>query len=335
MAEARPRRRPSGPSLFVRLFALNAAILAVAGGLLLASPATVSQPVLLGEAAVLAAGLIAALLANAFFLRRALAPLEDLTALTHRVDLLRPGRRLAVKGDYREVTELADAFNTMLERLERERHESARRSFRAQEDERLRVARELHDEVGQALTALLLQHEALAQQEPVDRSMLAEMRESVREALDDVRRIAGDLRPIPLDDLGLVGALEHMSKRTANQAGIGLSLWVPRRLPPVTQDAETALYRVAQEALTNVLRHASATRVEVELATASDGTRVRLRVADDGGGLDGSREGVGIRGMRERAVLVGGELFLETGSEGGAEVVLNLPVDLPHEGGAE
>ena len=310
-------------TLFLRLFLANAAILLLAVVLLALTPATVSQPVVVTEVLVLAVGLGAVLLLNAVVIRRALAPLDELTEVAHRIDLLRPGRRVAVWGDYREVVELAEAFNSMLERLESERLESTRRTLAAQEDERLRVARELHDEVGQILTALLLQHEALDSDNSTGASTRTEMRESVRAALDEVRRIAGDLRPIPLDDFGLDGALRHLGDRAAQDGHLELTLDIAPA-PSLSRDAETAIYRITQEALTNVLRHANATRVELELAGAEDGRRVRLRVADNGQGLGRVAEGHGIRGMRERAMLVGASLSVGDRRGGGTEVLLDV-----------
>jgi two-component system sensor histidine kinase UhpB len=228
------------------------------------------------------------------------------------VDLLRPGQRFTAHGGV-EVAELARTFNQMLERLETERRESGRRALRAQEAERRRIASGLHDEVGQVLTGVLLRLDD------------EETKEAVRQALDEVRRIARELRPEMLEHLGLVSALTELSRRFADQSGIEVDRSFAERLPPLSEDAELAVYRVAQESLTNVARHAHATRVEVALEAGAGS--VVLRVADNGTGMPEavSNGHGGLRGMRERALLAGGALAVRTGREGGVEVRLEVP----------
>jgi two-component system sensor histidine kinase UhpB len=242
----------------------------------------------------------------------------------HKVDPLLPGRRLRLeRGTARELQELADAFNAMLQRLEDERRESARRALRAQEAERRRVARELHDELGQTMTGVLLRiDEAIRSPEDAD---LEEAREEARRSLDDVRRIARDLRPDTLEELGLHSALNGLAVRFARQTGLN----VERRLghlPPLGDDAEIVVYRVAQEALTNVARHAGAERVAIALGR--DGATVTLTVDDDGRGVLAhvGSEARGITGMRERALLVHGRLTVGGSPLGGTHVTLRIPV---------
>lgn len=152
-------------SLFWRIFGLNAVVLGMATALLLWAPVTVSVPVLLTEAVILVGGLVVMLVANAALLRIGLAPLDRLTKLMTRVDLLRPGQRLPVTG-HGGVAELIRTFNAMLDRLEAERATSSARALSAQESERQRIAQELHDEVGQSLTAVLLGLKRAADQAP-------------------------------------------------------------------------------------------------------------------------------------------------------------------------
>jgi two-component system sensor histidine kinase UhpB len=147
----------TGVPLLWRVFATNAVVLAVATLLLVLTPATVSFPIALAELVVLVGGLGAMLALDLALLRRALGPLRRLTATMRRVDPLRPGGRAAVSTSDPDVAELTEAFNEMLDRLELERRESALRALSAQEGERGRIARELHDEVGQVLTAVVLQ----------------------------------------------------------------------------------------------------------------------------------------------------------------------------------
>ncbi len=300
-------------------------MLVVAGLLLAVTPATVSHPVLLQEAVVLVGGLSAILVMNLFAVRRALAPLENLTAMMARIDRLRPGQRVPVDGNDKEIVELAEAFNAMLARLENERRESGRRTLAVQEEERLRVARELHDQVGQTLTAVLLQHQTLVREAPdAHREQLVGAREAVRGSLEDVRRIAADLRPGPLEDLGLSRAIDGLCDLIRETSDLAVELEIWRDLPQLDAETELVVYRIAQEALTNVARHAGATRAEVRVEPL-DGGGVRLCVIDDGRGLRGASEGDGLRGMRERALLVGGRLAIADGTEGGTEVVLEVP----------
>jgi two-component system sensor histidine kinase UhpB len=307
-----------------RIFAVNAVILVAAAMALALSPATVSFPIALTEGIVLAVGLIAILIVNLLLVRRSFAPLERLTRLMRSVDLLRPGQRLDVTGP-QEVRELGAVFNEMLERLERERHESGWDALKAQETERKRVAQELHDEVGQALTAVMLQIGRLAKKAPSDLGdELSEALETTRASLEDVRRIAKQLRPEALDDLGLVPALNALASTFAERTGLRIRRRLPGNAPPIGDEAELVVFRVAQESLTNAARHAETTRVDLTLERT--GRRIVLRVRDYGRGLDGTHPGGGIRGMRERALLIGADLSIAPAPGGGTEVSLTLPL---------
>ena len=310
--------------LFWRVFAVNAAFLAILAILLLVTPVTISAPVALTEAAIVVVALAVALFANALLLRRTFGPLDRLVRRMGTVDLLQPGQRLEVEHDD-EVGRVVDAFNAMLERLEAERHESGRRVLAAQEAERVGIARDLHDEVGQALTGVLLQLGSIPAETPEARTELEEARQSVRGALEEVRRISSELRPEMLADLGLVSALTELTRTFGRAAGVRIEPRFERVLPRLPPETELALYRIAQESLTNVARHARASRVEVELT--ADASRIVLVVRDDGVGLDGAaREHGGLRGMRERAALVGGILAIREPAGGGVEVRADVPV---------
>ncbi|MDQ3648659.1 MAG: histidine kinase [Actinomycetota bacterium] len=313
--------------LLWRVLATNAAVLmamAVAT-VLVQSPGTISPPVVVREFPILTGALLVMLAVNLVLIRRSIAPLGRLMELMRRVDPLKPGQRVVLKGRSSEATELAESFNEMLERLETEREESTRRAIAAQESERLRIAQELHDEIGQGLTAALLQLGGTVRRAPPDiREQLGEAQETIRSNLDEVRRIAGGLRPDALDDLGLVSALSGFSGRLADQARLHISRAFERDLPQLTYEQELVVYRVAQEALTNVVRHAAASKAELSLA--GDSNRITLRVADDGSGFDGAAIGGGIRGMYERALLIGADLTVEGRSDGGTEVRLEVPV---------
>ena len=309
-------------SLLWRVFAVNAAVLVVATVALAVSPATVSFPLALTEAIVLTVGLFVSIVVNFLLLRWATRPLERLTHLMRRVDPLRPGSRLPVDEGTPELVKLGVAFNDMLARLELERRESARRALAAQESERRRLSRELHDEVGQALTGVLLELESATGESSSPH--VTEAREGVRASLEAVRAIARHLRPVALDDLGLAAALRGLAVQVARSARFEVERRVESPLPKLSDEEELVVYRIAQEALTNAARHAHAEQVELRLGWRAGA--LELLVRDDGRGFDPARtaEGAGIRGMRERAVLVGAELWLEASPRWGTEVRLRL-----------
>jgi two-component system, NarL family, sensor histidine kinase UhpB len=318
-----PRQR--GVPLFWRVFATNALVLALATAVLVVSPATVSSPVAVTEAVVLALGLGAMLVLNFALLRRALSPLERLRMLMRGADPLRPGARAPVDAAAPELRAVAETFNEMVARLEAERRDSAGRALAAQEGERLRIAQELHDEVGQKLTAVMLQLDGLTRNE--SGGALVEAREGVRGSLEDVRLIARRLRPEALDDLGLPSALAALTNSLARAGDVTIERRIARSLPPLHPDAELVIYRVAQEALTNALRHAHCAAVRLELRELDEG--VQLEIADIGGGFDPRLvpEGAGIRGMRERALLVSAALEIESAPGAGTTVRLRVPVE--------
>ena len=313
----------SNISLLWRVFAANAAVLLAAFALLVWSPVTIHAHIRLAEVALLVVGLLVMLACDLLLLRGALRPLRTLAATMSAVDPMRPGRRAALAhGAGSEVLALARACNGMLDRLETERRESARRALAAQEAERLRIARELHDEVGQGLTAMLLGLAPIARRAPGELGEdLTQVLELARASLDDVRRLAMELRPEALDDLGLLNALRGLCSRVEQQGHIRVRRELASDLPPLSAEVELVLYRVAQEALTNALRHSQAKLVSVSLV--SDGGRVVLSVADDGRGLpEGLSEGGGLAGMRERAMLVGADLQISSSERHGVEVKL-------------
>ncbi|MGW2913199.1 sensor histidine kinase [Streptomyces asoensis] len=301
-------------SLFRRIFVLNAVGLIVATGLLL-GPVTVSTPILPGEVLVVVAGLAALLTVNAIVLRVGLAPLGRLGRAMTDADLLHPGARAVVSGPV-ETAELITTYNAMLDRLEAERAASAAGALSAQERERHRVARELHDEVGQTLTAVLLQLKRVADRAPQDlREELGQAQEATRAGLDEIRRIARRLRPGVLDELGLLSALRSLAAEYTTH-GLTVRHDLRAGLPPLTEETELVLYRVAQEALTNTARHSGADRAELHLSPVRAG--VELLVRDNGRGLGAAAgEGAGIRGMRERALLIGATLTVSSGADGG------------------
>ncbi|GAA1387091.1 HAMP domain-containing sensor histidine kinase [Catellatospora chokoriensis] len=312
-------------SLFWRIFLLNAAVLVAATMVLLLGPVTVSTPVVLTEALVLAVGLALMLVANGALLRVGLAPLHRLTRAMATLDLLQPAPRPIATG-HAGIADLIRAFNTMIDRLEAERATSTARALSAQEDERRRVARELHDEVGQSLTAVLLQLEQVARHAPAPLSAeLRQVQETTRAGLDEIRRIARRLRPGVLEELGLASALKALITEVTGHTDLAVTHRLGGDLPPMDAETELVIYRVAQEGLTNAVRHARASRVELSLQRRRG--EVLLRLADDGRGVADAPEGAGIRGMRERALLIGAQLEITRSASGGTEVRLRVPID--------
>ena len=320
------RRRPS----ITRSALLSSSVLlALIFVLLVVTPVTVSHPIRLSELAILALAFVAMLALNLVRLRRAFAPLRDFSAQMEQVDLRHPERaRVGGSTESVELAAFTDAFNAMLERLADERRAGSRAALVAQERERLRVARALHDEAGQTLTAVILEIEREAAQGPVsERERMAELAAELQSTLDEIRRISRELRPEALDDLGLINALIALSTRAGRQSGLKIERRLADDLPPLSSELELVIYRVAQEALTNVLRHAEASHCLVELQS-QDG-RVELTVSDDGRGVPTRIEGgaVGIEGMRERALLVGGSLAIEPRAGSGTTVRLSVPLE--------
>jgi two-component system, NarL family, sensor histidine kinase DevS len=231
--------------------------------------------------------------------------------------------------DVRLTESLAARAAIAVDLSQRVSRDTVRRVVEAQELERARLARELHDETGQALTSILLGLKSLEERVETDdgRAATSDLRQLVVSTLQDVRRLAVELRPAALDDFGLVPALERLRDTIAEQSSISIDVQSSlgdRRLPA---DIETMLYRTVQEALTNVVKHAEAVRVTVRL-TPGDGT-VILTVHDDGKGFDpqAARDGgLGLVGMRERAALLGGRFSIETSEGAGTMLRAEVPV---------
>jgi signal transduction histidine kinase len=212
---------------------------------------------------------------------------------------------------------------------ERIASDSLRRVVEAQELERRRLARELHDETGQALTSILLGLKALEESfdDPESRAATAELRELVVSTLQDVRRLAVELRPSALDDFGLVAALERLATSFAEQSGIAVDFQTSLGGERLSGEVETALYRIVQESLTNVVKHARARRVSI-LLTRKSGA-IKAVIEDDGQGFDpaeGTLDGFGLIGMRERLALLGGRLQVESASEAGTTIAAEVPI---------
>ena len=274
---------------------------------------------------VLGFALAATVAVNIWLLSRRFEPLQRLVAEMQTADLSKPPEPPAVTEGPVEVVSLERSFHAMLERLEAERRGAANAALSAQERERERIARDLHDEVNQALTALLLRLEAVRRQapDPEVAAELAEIGSLISRAMSELLDLARGLRPTTLDDLGLNAALATLVDEVEREAGIAAGFEAEGELDGVPDDVQLVTYRVAQEAVTNVIQHADARHLRVRLIGAADGA-IELRVSDDGAGYAGgrSKERLGIAGMRERALLCGGELTVESEPGAGTRVTL-------------
>lgn len=310
--------------LYWRVCLTNWAVFCVGTLVLALSPARVSERVLASEAVVLAVGLVVMASLNALLLLRSLAPIDRVIRTMDSVDHLSPDQRLPTPGKGAGAR-LVASYNAMLERLETERSTSNAKALAAQEAERHRIAQELHDEVGQSLTVVLLGLKGLERQVPEEvRPELAAVRESARTGIDDVRRVARQLRPGVLEDLGLHAALASLATDVGALGRTTVRRTIGRGLPELPQDRELVIYRVAQEALTNVVRHAHAATAELSLCKVGD--KVVLTVSDDGRGSAALVAGAGISGMRERALLVGADLSVTSTPGRGTTVRLEVPL---------
>jgi two-component system sensor histidine kinase UhpB len=278
------------------------------------------------EFALLAMTVILVLLLNILMLQRRFSPLDELIREIEAIDPSDPSAFRAPEEPVEEVGRLAHAFAELLERIEAERRRAGRLQLRAQEEERKRVARDLHDEVNQALTAVLLRLEALTQIAPPRlREELSETKTLANQAMGELLQLARQLRPTALDDHGFVPAIEEQLRRFKAQYGIATSLSTSGELDDLGSDQQLVLYRVTQEALNNVVRHARAQSVSVDIARV-DGS-VALEVIDDGAGFDLGDEdrGLGLEGMAERARLVDGEFDIVSNPGRGTTLKLRVP----------
>lgn len=289
-------------------------------------------------AVMLVVGFAGSVLINAAVLTLALQPLHALERTVDRVatgDLSARAQRVLFRDP--DVERLGDTLNTMLDVLQDHRgllQKMSEQVLAAQEDERKRIARELHDETAQSLTTLLIRLKILEKARTVDemRGQIDELRELTADTLEAVRKLAVELRPATLDDLGLVAALEGYTDAYGSRMPVRVAFSAEGfddrdgRLP---SQVELVLYRVVQEALTNVAKHADAREIHVELRRRPD--EVVAAVADDGQGFDvedtmRSRErGLGLFGMQERLALVGGQLVIDSAPGHGTRIHARVP----------
>ena len=280
-------------------------------------------------------GLVASVLVNALIVRLALSPLqllEDTAARVRKGDLDARAPRSPLAD--RELDRLTRTFNAMLDTAARYRQrlrDVAARALHAAEEERKRIARELHDETAQMLAALLIRIRVVrntGDREALD-TLLEEMRREVGESLEGIRRFARGLRPPALDELGLAAAVESHARSLAESVGVAVHVRAEPLDGALSPEAELAVYRIIQEALSNVVRHSGATRAMVKLER--EGEAVVATVEDDGKGFDvaevmaGERRGLGLFGMQERAAYLGGRVEIESRGGRGTRMRAEIP----------
>jgi len=328
--------------LYYRVLSANAAVVmlgAIAGtaittGIGRRAPDHALVPLIVLFASI---GIGLSLLVNVLVLRAAFRPLAMLNRVAQAVQNGdRDARANVEPTSDPEMAQLARALNATLDELADDRNQLrdlATQVISAQEDERRRVSRELHDDTAQILFAQLLQVSALkASADPNVQAVASKLEQSTASALEGVRRLALELRPPALDDLGLSEALGELCQRFRDTTGCETTLEVRGMRGRLSPDVELVLYRVAQEALTNVAKHARASKVWIDLGrTATD---VSLSVKDNGRGFDRQRfspsDGVGIGlglfGMEERAMLLGGTVRVWSAPGSGTEVFAFIPL---------
>lgn len=282
-------------------------------------------------------GVILSVLINFIVLRAAFQPLDELERVAVDVQMGNlDARAHAPTFSDPQLARLGNTFNGTLDELQRDREQLrdlANQVINAQEEERKRIARELHDDTAQVLFAQLLRVTAMkASSEPEIRSAAELLEGMTVEAIESVKRLALELRPPALDDLGLREALADLAQRFIDQTGLRIDLHTSGSRDRISSEVELVLYRVAQEALTNAAKHAEASRVGISLMRRPDS--IMLAIEDDGIGLReqfdrkrmGRGIGLGLFGMEERVALVGGLLEIRAVRPHGVRIVATIPL---------
>ncbi len=335
-----------GLSLFEKVILVNS--LLIFGGAMVAlwitSQSLEAHHYFIDTTFIVAVALIS-LLVNILLMRISFRPLFSLLQTIRAVSTGQTDARANISPSDSEISELASAFNAMLDKLQTLRQEQAMLILQAQEQERQRIALELHDQSSQELTALLVHIEILGQslQALADGTLLRDVREQLsrgfaslttlaQKTLENIRVLALQLRPSVLDDLGLNAAFRWLAEDACQRLKLAVSVQIEGELASSTRHAsmlpatvETVLFRIAQESLTNVARHAQAQHVNILLR--QDFQQIHLRICDDGKGYDPgqSSTGLGIVGMRERAAALGGTLTITSTLGHGTTVEAILP----------
>jgi two-component system sensor histidine kinase UhpB len=322
------------PLLYKVLFANSIVILlgASLGTYLATRLQDKSGPIVLG--AFVICGLIVSVVINFMLLKLALSPLTRLRETMRQVQAGDLTLKAPVTGRDADADQLALTFNTMIEAIDELSKSRASQILNAQEQERKRIARELHDETSQVLTSLLISLALLEESVSTDeaRQRIADTRSLAHQTLRAVRNLSIDLRPSALDDLGLLPALRWYMKEYQQKCGIEVEFLAQGLKDRLPAEIETAVYRIVQESLTNTAKHAHAQRVWVNVS--EQGAQIRAHVRDDGVGFDAQAmlkrpwqdRGLGLAGMVERAALLDGTIDIRSRPGEGATIEVAIPI---------
>lgn len=285
-------------------------------------------------------GLLLSIVVNFVLLKIAFFPLARLRETMRRVEAGDLSLRAMISGYDPDADALAGAFNHMLDRLDEAARTRSAQILRAQEEERKRIARELHDETSQALTSLLISLAMLESSvtEPEGRERIEQVRAIAHRTLRAIRNLSIDLRPSALDDLGLLPALRWYIKEYQQKVDIPVDFTAQGFKDRYATEIETAIYRIVQEALTNIAKHARARHVTITLI--EDGDQAHALIRDDGRGFDvaalqrssPTERGLGLVGMRERAALLNGKVEITAAPGKGASIAVSMPLRLAEAG---
>jgi two-component system sensor histidine kinase UhpB len=323
--------------MFYRVLITNSAIILIGAtvGTWLATRLNNNSLATAGLLVFVGVGWLVSVAMNFVLLQVTFRPLVVLRKVMSRVQNGERALRVPLTGLDPEADQLASAFNMMLETIDRTERQRATQILNAQEEERKRIARELHDETSQVLTSLLISlailEESITASEA--RARIAETRQLAHQTLRAIRNLSLDLRPSALDDLGLLPALRWYVKEYQQKFSIEVEFQAAGFKERLPTEKETALYRIVQESLTNAARHGHAHKIRVLLE--EDEQEIQVRVVDDGSGFDieklqkapgpGQERGWGLVGMRERAALLGGHLEIHAKPGQGTSIYARIP----------
>jgi two-component system sensor histidine kinase UhpB len=285
-------------------------------------------------------GILISLALDIFILQVALQPIRDLRQTVNR---LQAGQakvdQLAFNDTDPDIYQLTKALNSLITQLEASNQQLrllTERAINAQEEERKRIARSLHDDTGQSLSSFIINLERLENHLPEDDKEIIDRLNSLRKmassSLDSLRSIIYDLRPAILDDLGLVPAIRWFARTNLEEAGIQVELEFPDEIPSLPQPLTTTLFRITQEGVNNIIRHSQARKACISLGLAEN--EVYLKISDDGHGFDPSQlstEAIhiqhwGLIGIQERIELVRGRMSIHSDPQNGTTLIINLPL---------
>jgi len=290
-------------------------------------------------------GIVISLVLNFIIIKLSLQPLRELRGIVNRIQAGHAGaEQLSLEDTDPDINHLTTALNSLINQLANSNQQLrvlSERAINAQEEERKRIARSLHDDIGQSLSTLMINLDRLESHVPADDIELVNKLKSIRliaaGSLECLRSIIFDLRPAILDDLGLLPAIRWYARSNLEEAGIQVELDFPDELPFLSQPLTTTLFRVAQEGVNNIIRHSQAKNASISLGVLEN--EVYLRIQDDGRGFSPTQIGDeavdmqhwGLIGIQERIELVGGKMSISSNPEHGTSLQVNAPMLRPEE----